>query len=147
MIFSDRSLKRGILDLHPVLHPAAPVGPTQALADDPLQTHLGRLLEHDSALGLDRLPERDGVDPGDQPLQFRPADLQRQIASILAVEAQEIEGQSPSLADAFLGFLVRRTGGTPKGRRVPDRTDINGEARALQFEPHPTLAGDGIELS
>ena len=64
------SLKRWIFDLQPISHPPAPVGPAQAFADDPLEVHLARLLEHDRALGLDRLAEHEGVDAGDDGAQL-----------------------------------------------------------------------------
>jgi hypothetical protein len=77
-------MKIRVLDLHPILDPTAPIDAAQPLRHDTFKAHLASLPEHDRALGVDRLAEQDGVDPGDEAVQLGPADLQRQLAPILA---------------------------------------------------------------
>ena len=80
--------------------PAAPIGPAEALRHDPFEAELAGLGEDDSALGVDRLAERNAVDPGDERREFGPADLERELAPILAVDVQKIERDERGLGRA-----------------------------------------------
>ena len=67
----------------------APPAPVEAPAPEPERP---RRRKPHRPLGLDRVAEFDGVDPGDQRLQFRPADFQRQLSLVLAIKVQDVEG-------------------------------------------------------
>jgi hypothetical protein len=50
------------------------------------------VVEHDSAVALDRLAERKPVYPGDEGLQLRAPDLERELAPVLAFKLQKVVG-------------------------------------------------------
>src|SRR5271165_2743668 len=143
---ASASLKCRVLALHPVPDPAAPVGPAQTLADDPLQTHFAGLGEDDRALSLDRLAEHDGVDPGDQRVQFRPADLQRQLAPVLAVDVQEIEDDHLGVVRAALGSERREVGvaiGTEHHGLAVEQDVVDGQGADRRGDPREPVGEVG----
>jgi hypothetical protein len=71
-------------------------------------------------LGVDRLAEHDAVDPVDLAVELRTSDLQRQLALVLAVDVQEIEGDELSSVRAREWSEARRNhGGRPVGAQRP----------------------------
>jgi hypothetical protein len=68
--------------LQPVAaHPAA-ISAAGPLRHNPIESQLARLGEHERALGVDRLAERDAVDAMDEPRKLVSPLLERTIAEI-----------------------------------------------------------------
>ena len=66
------------------------------------------MVEHDSAVALDRLAERKPVYPGDERLQLCATDLEREPASVLAFELQKVVGVEGRLSCAASGSQRRK---------------------------------------
>jgi hypothetical protein len=58
----------------------------------PSSSQLARLGEHERALGVDRLAERDAVDAMDEPRKLVSPLLERTLAEIVALKAEKVEG-------------------------------------------------------
>ena len=75
------------LRLQPLPAVSAPISAAGALRDDPLQTQLAGLGEHDRALGRQGFAEQDAVDAEDEPRQRVAPLLERPEAQIVALKA------------------------------------------------------------
>jgi hypothetical protein len=63
--------------------------------------------EHDRAVVVDRLAERDRVDSGDERFQLRATDLEREPAPVLAFKLQKVEGDEGRLLSSFPKDIIR----------------------------------------
>ena len=65
------------------------------------------MIEHKRAVALDRLAERQPVDSGDDRLQLRATNLQREPAPVLALKLQKVVGDKGRLSRAAIGSQRR----------------------------------------
>jgi hypothetical protein len=106
---ASQTLKFRVLDLQPVPTPAARIEAAQTLRDNPFKPEPARVVEHDSAVALDRLAERKPVYPGDDGLQLCATDLEREPAPVLAFKLQKVEGDEGRLSCAAIGSQRRKS--------------------------------------
>jgi hypothetical protein len=86
--------------------------------------------EHDRALGLDRLAEHDAGSAVDEPRKPVAPLLERALPKVLAVEAQEIEGDEAGARAAGLGAQrpeVAPSIGTEHDRLAVDQRVLGGQ--------------------
>ena len=125
-----------VLRLQPAAARPAPIEAAGALRHDPLKAQLAGVGEHDRALGLDRLAEQDAVDAGDQPREPVAPLLERALAEVLAVEAEEVEGDEAGPRAAGLGAQRREVAASVRdGTRPPRRR--SGRSRRASCGPPP----------
>ena len=120
----SRPHERRVLRLQPAAARPAPIEAAGALRHDPFEAQLAGVGEHDRALGLDRLAEQEAVDAGEQPRERVPPLLERALAQILAVEAEEVEGDEEACCAAGLG-AQRPEIASPSGRNTTASPSIS----------------------
>ena len=98
-------------------------------------SQLARLGEHDRAIGLDRLAEHDVAGAGDEPRELVAPLLERALAEILAVEAEEVEGDEAGLGAAGLGAQRPEIAASVRSKR--DRLAVDQRVFGGQFADRP----------
>jgi hypothetical protein len=122
---TSRPHERRVLRLQPAAARPAPIEAAGALRHDPFEAQLAGVGDRDRALGLDRLTDQDAVDAGDEPRQPVAPLLERARTHVLAVEAEEVEGDKRCPLAACLRAQGVRTQERPSGRNATTSPSIS----------------------
>ena len=131
-----------VLHLDPVRRTAATVAALSALADNPLQAELAGLPEQVRAdLALLVIADEDAFGPSRQESgQVIPAQMQRQLAQIIAIERQDVEGVELHLVVVPAGMQAVEVGDAVDAKQHCLAVDDEG-AGARFFSAASTISG------